>query len=153
MAVENLGCGGYDLRWGFYAVDRNRLSGDEDHDWLMITWWKGRLEESCVQEGRCEASKGGKERKTRGVKTFSELAPPMTSAYVYLSGHTVRAHPASSAAIKLPFPTMAIRYRIIRQRSDWRYWGCSWTCPTTMVYMFKLLWIRLLRALLLALLA
>jgi len=61
------------------------------------------LEENCVQEGRCEASKGKKERKTRGVKTLSER--PLTSAYVYLSGHRVRAHPVSSAAIKLPFPT------------------------------------------------
>jgi len=45
-----------------------------------------------------------KERKTKGVKTFSELARPLTGAYVYLCGHRVRAHPASSAAIKLPFP-------------------------------------------------
>jgi len=56
-----------------------------------------------VQEGRCVASKGKKERKTRGAKTFSELAGPLTSAYGCLSGHRERAHPASSAAIKLPF--------------------------------------------------
>ena len=49
--------------------------------------------------------KGKKERKPRGVKTFSELVRPLTSAYVYLSGHRARAHPASSAAIKPPFPT------------------------------------------------
>ena len=51
------------------------------------------------------SSRGEKERRTRGVKKISELARPLTSAYVYLSGHRVRAHPASSAAIKLPFPT------------------------------------------------
>jgi len=46
-----------------------------------------------------------KEGKTRGEKTFSELARPLTGACVYLSGHRVRAHPASTVAIKLPFPT------------------------------------------------
>jgi len=51
------------------------------------------------------SSRGEKERRTRGVNFFSELARPLTSAYVCLSGHRVRAHPASSAAIKLPFPT------------------------------------------------
>ena len=30
------------------------------------------------------------EGKTRGVKAFSELARPLTSACVYLSGHRVR---------------------------------------------------------------
>ena len=29
--VENLGCGGNDLRWGFYAVGWNRLGGDGNH--------------------------------------------------------------------------------------------------------------------------
>ena len=59
-----------------------------------------------MQEGRCVASKGKKERKTRGgAKTFSELAGPLTRAYGCPSGHRERAHPASSAAIKLPFPT------------------------------------------------
>jgi len=46
-----------------------------------------------------------KEGKTSGVKTFSELARPLTSGYVFLCGHRARARPASSAAIKLPFPT------------------------------------------------
>ena len=57
---------------------------------------------------RKEGVKRAKERrkeKQGGVKTFSELACPLTSAYVCLCGHGVRAHPASSAAIKLPFPT------------------------------------------------
>ena len=35
-----------------------------------------------MQGGRCEARKGGKERKTSGVKTFSELARPLTRPYV-----------------------------------------------------------------------
>jgi len=37
-----------------------------------------------------------------GVKKNSELERPPTSGYVCLSGHRVRAHPASSTAIKLP---------------------------------------------------
>ena len=58
------------------------------------------------KEGKKERRKEGKkERRTRGVKTFSELARPLTGAYVCLSRHRVQAHPASSAAIKLPFPT------------------------------------------------
>ena len=40
-----------------------------------------------------------KEGKTSGVKTFGELARPLTSAYVCLCGHRERAHPAPSAAI------------------------------------------------------
>lgn len=50
-------------------------------------------------------SKGWKERKTRGVKAFL-VARLLTSAYVYLSSHRVREHPASSAAIKLLFLTV-----------------------------------------------
>jgi len=44
-----------------------------------------------------------KEGETSGVKTFWELARPLTSAYVCLCGHRVRAHPASSAAINCDF--------------------------------------------------
>jgi len=33
---------------------------------------------------------GVKERKTSGLKTFRELARPLTSAYVCLCGHRVR---------------------------------------------------------------
>jgi len=36
--------------------------------------------------------KGEEERKTRGVKTFSELARPLTSAYACLCDNRVRAH-------------------------------------------------------------
>jgi len=114
----NLGCWGNDLRWGFYAVDWNRLSGGGGHDWLVITWWKERLEASCVQEGRCEGRKGVKERKTSGLKPFSELARPLTSAYVWLCGRRVRAHPASSAAIKLPSPTRVAGQQV----SDGLWW-------------------------------
>ena len=39
------------------------------------------------------------EGKTSGLKTFRELARPLTSAYVCLRGHRERAHPAPSAAI------------------------------------------------------
>jgi len=49
--------------------------------------------------------KGVKKRKTSEVKFFSVLARPLTSAYVCLCGHKVRPHLASSAGIKLPFPT------------------------------------------------
>ena len=49
--------------------------------------------------------KGVKERKTCGVKKISVLARPLTSAYICLYDHKVRAYPASSAAIKLPVPT------------------------------------------------
>ena len=52
------------------------------------------LEESCIQEGRCEASKCEKERKTGGV----------------------RAHPAPSAPLKLPLPTITPEKR----RGGWR---------------------------------
>jgi len=68
----------------------------------------------CVQEERCEERKGEKERKTSGVKTFSELACPLTSACVCLCGRGVRAHPASSVAIKLPFPTLFVEMMILR---------------------------------------
>jgi len=49
----------------------------------------------------------------RKVKTFLEFARPLTtsSAYVFLCGHRVRAHPASSAAIKPPFPTSFLQAR------------------------------------------
>ena len=47
------------------------------------------------------------------MKTFLELARPLTSANVCLSGHRARAHPASSAPIKLLFPTHLINHRII----------------------------------------
>ena len=64
------------------------------------------------KEGRCEERKGVKERKTRWLKTFLELARPLTnSACMCLSGHRGRAHPASSAAIKRPFPTHIDRGR------------------------------------------
>jgi len=46
-----------------------------------------------------------KERKISGVKRISVLARPLTSAYVCLCGPKVRPHPASSAGIKLLFPT------------------------------------------------
>ena len=46
---------------------------------------------------------GMKEGKTSGVKTFLELARPLTSAYVCLCGHRERAHPAPSAAINRYF--------------------------------------------------
>ena len=69
----------------------------------MTTWWEERLEESCVQEGRCVSRKGEKERKTSGVKTFSELARPFASAYVCPCGHREQAHPAPSAAINCYF--------------------------------------------------
>ena len=65
---------------------------------------------------RKKGVKRGKVRrkeKTRGVKTFSEPARPRTSAYVCLGRHRVRAHPASSAAIKLPFPTVPITNIVI----------------------------------------
>jgi len=75
----------------------------------MTTWWKERLEESCVQEGRCVARKGEKERKTSGVKTFSELAHPLASAYVCPCGHRERAHPAPSAAINCYFQQVPCR--------------------------------------------
>ena len=39
----------------------------------------------------------------RGVTVFSWLAHFFTSAYVYQCDHLVRAHPASSAAINMPF--------------------------------------------------
>jgi len=67
-----------------------------------------RLEESCVQEGMCEARKGSKVRKTKGVKTFSELARRLTSSYVFLRGQRVWAHPAPSKAIKLPSSTKGL---------------------------------------------
>jgi len=54
------------------------------------------LEESCIQEGRCEASKCEKERKTGGV----------------------RAHPTPSAALKLPFPTIMLE----KGGGGWRGW-------------------------------
>ena len=57
------------------------------------------------REERCR----GKKNKWSGVKTFSELARLLTSAYVCLCGHRVQAHPASSAAIKLRFPTPGVR--------------------------------------------
>ena len=43
-------------------------------------------------------------KKDRGVKTFSWLACPLTSAYMYQCGLEVRAHRASSAAIRLQSP-------------------------------------------------
>ena len=46
---------------------------------------------------------GVKGRKTSGVKTFSELAGPLASAYVCPCGHRERAHPAPSAAINCYF--------------------------------------------------
>ena len=46
---------------------------------------------------------GEKEGKTSGVKTFSELARPLASAYVCPCGHSERAHPAPSAAINCYF--------------------------------------------------
>ena len=39
---------------------------------------------------------GVKERKTSGLKTFRELARPLTSAYVCLCGHRVRPSTAIS---------------------------------------------------------
>jgi len=57
----------------------------------------------AVQEGRCVARKGEKERKTSGVKTLSELARPLASAYVCPCGHRERAHPAPSAAVNCYF--------------------------------------------------
>jgi len=62
---------------------------------------------------RKEGVKRGKVRRKEkqvGVKTFSELACPLTSLYVCLCGHRVRAHPASSAAIKPPFPTIGEKW-------------------------------------------
>jgi len=44
-------------------------------------------------------------KKNKWGENISELARPLTSAYVFPRGHRVRAHSASSAAIKLPFPT------------------------------------------------
>jgi len=57
---------------------------------------------------RKEGMKRAKVRrgKIRRARTFSEFVHPLTSAYVYLSGNRVRANPSSSAAIKLPFPTV-----------------------------------------------
>jgi len=63
---------------------------------------------------RKEGAKRGKVRrreKTREVKTFSVLARPLTSACGCLCRHRVRAHPASSAAIKRPFPARMIASR------------------------------------------
>jgi len=53
----------------------------------MITWWKERLEESSVQEGRCVAWRRCKGRKNKWGENILELARPLTSAYVYLCGH------------------------------------------------------------------
>jgi len=44
-----------------------------------------------------------KEGKTSGVKTFSELARLLASAYVCPHGHRERAHPAPSVAINCYF--------------------------------------------------
>jgi len=54
-----------------------------------------------------------KEGKTSGVKTFSELARPLASAYVCPYGHRERAHPAPSAAINCYFQHRAIKMYII----------------------------------------
>jgi len=54
-------------------------------------------------EERCVVRKGKKERKTSGVKAFSELARPLASAYVCPCGHRERAHPTPSAAINCYF--------------------------------------------------
>ena len=54
----------------------------------MITWWKEILEESCVQEGRCEARRRCEGKKNKWGENFFELARPLTRAYVCLCGQS-----------------------------------------------------------------
>jgi len=51
---------------------------------------RGGLRKVVYRKEDVKESKGEKEKKNKGVKTFSWLACPLTSAYVYLRGIRVR---------------------------------------------------------------